>query len=209
MRVRVKMCGITSAPDAAVCVEAGADALGFIFVENTPRCVTPAEVRPIVAALPPFVGAVGVFWDHPPERVLAVVRECGLAAVQLHGDEDPEAFRDFPVPVLKTIKVRGAADLERMASSRANAFLLDSPERWSEGEPRLPIPWGLVAEHAGGRRIVLSGGLTPENVAEAVRIARPFAVDVSSGVEARPGRKDPERVRRFMRAVSGAQEEAP
>jgi phosphoribosylanthranilate isomerase len=208
MRVRVKMCGITSAADAALCVEAGADALGFIFVENTPRCVTPAQVRTIVAALPPFVVPVGVFWDHPRDRVLTVARECGLGAVQLHGEEDPDTFRDFPLPVIKTIKVCGAADLERVGRYRAAAFLLDSPERWSEGEPRMPIPWALARERAGGARVILSGGLNPDNVAEAIRAARPFAVDVNSGVEARPGRKDPQRVRRFAQAVAGALEDA-
>jgi phosphoribosylanthranilate isomerase len=204
MRVRVKVCGITNAADAVLCAEAGADALGFIFVENTPRCVTSSQVRPIVAALPPFVLPVGVFWDHSRDRVLTVARECGLGAVQLHGDEDPDTFRDFPLPVIKTIKVRGAADLDRVARYRAAAVLLDSPERWSEGEPRIPIPWALVRERAGGARVILSGGLTPDNVAEAIRVTRPFAVDVNSGVEARPGRKDPERVRRFAHAVAAA-----
>jgi phosphoribosylanthranilate isomerase len=207
VRVRVKMCGITSAADAALCVEAGADALGFIFVENTPRCMAPSQVRPIVATLPPFVVPVGVFWDHPRDRVLAVARECGLGAVQLHGEEDVDAFRDFPLPVIKTIKVRSAADLDRVARYRIAAFLLDSPERWSEGEPRVPIPWTLVPARAGGARVILSGGLTPDNVAGAIRTVRPFAVDVNSGVEARPGRKDPDRVRRFMQAVTGALEE--
>jgi phosphoribosylanthranilate isomerase len=207
MRVRVKMCGITSAADAALCVEAGADALGFIFVENTPRCMTSSQVRTIVAALPPFVVPVGVFWDHPREDVLAVARECGLGAVQLHGEEDLDAFRNFPLPVIKTIKVRSAADLDRVAPYRTAAFLLDSPERWSEGEPRMPIPWGLLSAQAGRARVILSGGLTADNVAEAIRVVRPFAVDVNSGVEARPGRKDPDRVRRFMQAVGAALEQ--
>jgi len=203
------MCGITSGADAALCAAAGADAIGFIFVEDTPRYIPPAAARDIVAGLPPFVTAVGVFWDHPREHVLAVVRECRLGAVQLHGDEDPDAVRDLPVPVIKTIKVREAADLERMAPYRVAAFLLDSPERWSEGEARAPIPWALVPDRAGGRRVILSGGLTPDNVAEAVRAVRPFAVDVNSGVEARPGHKDPERVRRFMQAVAAAAESTP
>jgi phosphoribosylanthranilate isomerase len=209
MRVRVKMCGITGAADAALCVQAGADALGFIFVERTPRFLTPAQARMIVAGLPPFVTPVGVFWDHSRDHVLAVAGECGLGAVQLHGDEDPDAFRDFPLPVIKTIKVGAAADLDRLARyEAAAAFLLDSPERWNEGgESRAPIPWPLVAARAGGGRIILSGGLTPNNVAEAIRVVRPFAVDVNSGVEARPGRKDADRVRRFMLEVAGALEQ--
>lgn len=206
-RVRVKMCGITSAADAALCVEAGADALGFIFVEDTPRYIAPAAARAIIAGLPPFVTAVGVFWDHPRAHVLAVAAECGLGAIQLHGEEDPEAFGDLALPVLRTIKVRDGGDLARMARYRAAAFLLDSHEKWSEGEPRMPIPWHLVPEHAAGRRVILAGGLTPDNVAEAVRVVRPFAVDVNSGIEARPGCKDPDRVRHFMLAVAGARQE--
>jgi phosphoribosylanthranilate isomerase len=208
-RVRVKLCGITRASDATLCVDAGADALGFIFVEDTPRYITPTAARAIVATLPPFVTPVGVFWDHPRDHVLAIVRECGLRAVQLHGDEAPADTGGLDVPVIKTIKVRDAKDLRRMSRYPVAAFLLDSPERWSEGEPRVPIPWALVPGHAGGRRVIVSGGLTPDNVAEAVRVTRPFAVDVNSGVEASPGRKDPEKVRRFMAAVAGTAVEVP
>lgn len=202
--VRVKVCGITSRDDALLAADAGADALGFIFVENTPRYVTPSEAATIIAGLPPFVCAVGVFWDHPPAQVRRVVEACGLGAVQLHGAEPPEAVAASPVPVLKTVKVGGPGDLAALDRYRPAAFVLDSPARWSEGETRVPISWTL-ARQAGARvRIVLSAGLTPETVAEAIRVARPFAVDVNSGVEATPGRKDPDKVRRFVRAARAA-----
>ena len=203
--VRVKICGITSAADARLALEAGADALGFIFVEKTPRFVTPAQARAIISTLPPLVTPVGIFWDHAPGHVKAVAEECGLAALQFHGAEAPEEIAEYRLPTIKTIKVDGPGALEQIARYQAAAFLLDSPARWSEGETRTPISWEVArAATAAGHRIVLSAGLTPDNVAEAVRTVRPYAVDVNSGVEARPGVKDPEKVRRFVAAAKGA-----
>jgi phosphoribosylanthranilate isomerase len=212
--VRVKICGITSLADAELAVEAGADALGFIFVENTPRFVTPAQVRPIVRALPPFVTPVGVFWDHPAGHVKAVAESCGLAALQFHGDETPEELAGYALPVIKTLKVPPAVeglaswgvDPARYAGCAA-ALLLDSAARWSEGEARQPIAWQIARElgaraPAAGRdegwTIILAAGLTPDNVGRAVAAGRPYAVDVNSGVEVAPGRKDPVKVRRFV-----------
>jgi len=199
--MRIKICGITNLDDARLCVDAGVDALGFIFVEGTPRYVTPDAVARIVAALPPFVTPVGVFWDHAPGHVKAVAEQCGLGALQFHGDEPPEDLQDHHLPVIKTLKVTGTADLARMAAYRVAAFLLDSPARWSDGETRPPIPWDVAAEAARRHPILLSAGLTPANVAGAVRRVRPYGVDVNSGVETRPGRKDERRVRRFVAAV--------
>ena len=206
--MRIKICGITSLDDARLCVDAGADALGFIFVEGTPRCITPAAAAPIVAALPPFVTPVGVFWNHAPGQVKAVAEQCGLGALQFHGDEAPEDLADFRLPVIKTLKVAGAADLDRMAGYRVNAFLLDSPARWSEGQARPVIPWDVAAEMARRHAVLLSAGLNPDNVAEAVRRVRPYGVDVNSGVEARPGVKDPARVTRFVQQARAAAETA-
>ena len=207
------MCGITSLDDAALCVEAGADALGFIFVEKTPRFVTPEQVVPIVRSLPPFVTPVGVFWDHPRGHVKAVAETCGLRALQFHGAESPEDLTGYDLPVIKTLKLPPASTVEgrpafqlgepvfaRPFEPVASAFLLDSAVRWSEGETREPIEWRMVAIRLGDTRrpLILSGGLTPDNVARAVEIVRPYAVDVVSGVEARPGKKDPAKVRRFV-----------
>ncbi len=209
--MRVKICGITNGDDAQLCVEAGADALGFIFVPGTPRFVTPARAARVIADLPPFVTPVGIFWDHPPGHVKAVAEECGLAALQFHGDEPPEDLAQHRLPTIKTIKVDAEGDLaaiDRYAAGQA--FLLDSAARWSEGEARAPISWELARRAvSAGRRIILSAGLTPETVETAIRIVRPFAVDVNSGVEARPGLKDPDKVRRFVAAARRAAESLP
>jgi phosphoribosylanthranilate isomerase len=204
--MRIKICGITGLHDARLCIGAGADALGFIFVEGTPRYVTPDTVAPIVAALPPFVTPVGVFWNHAPGHVKAVAEQCGLGALQFHGDETPEDLLEFRLPVIKTLKITGPADLDRAAGYRVAAFLLDSPARWSEGLARPVIPWDVAAELARRHPVLLSAGLTPDNVAEAVRRVRPYGVDVNSGVEAAPGRKDPARVTRFVREARAAAE---
>jgi phosphoribosylanthranilate isomerase len=203
--MKIKICGITSLDDARLCVEAGADALGFIFVEGTPRYLTPSRAAAIIAELPPFVTPVGIFWDHPTGHVKAVVEECGLRALQFHGAEPPETVAEHRLATIKTIKVSGETDLGALSRYRVSAFLLDSHARWSEGEARVPISWEIARRAtADGHRIVLSAGLTPDNVAEAIAIARPYAVDVDSGVEARPGVKDPGKVRRFVERARAA-----
>jgi phosphoribosylanthranilate isomerase len=218
---RVKICGITSLDDARACVDAGADALGFIFVENTPRFVTPELVAPIVRQLPPFVTPVGVFWDHPAGHVKAVAEACGLRALQFHGDEKPEDLEGFDLPVIKTIKLPPGTTIDGLPEFRAReslvafgfqkvarAVLLDSAARWSEGQGREPIEWltakrivQMLAVRPVLPRVILSAGLTPETVARAIETVKPYAVDVNSGVEAAPGRKDHDKVRRFMAAV--------
>jgi phosphoribosylanthranilate isomerase len=202
--IRVKICGITTAADALASVAAGADALGFNFVEGTPRYVAPDVAAAIIADLPPFVTPVGIFWDHPSGHVKAVAEQCGLAALQFHGDEPPEALAEHRLPTIKTIKVSGPDDLARLSAYRVSAFLLDSPARWSEGEARTPISWELVRGVATKSPVILAAGLTPDNVREAVRRVRPYGVDVNSGVEARPGVKDVDKVRRFVAAARAA-----
>lgn len=221
---RVKVCGITNLEDARLCVDAGADALGFIFVENTPRFVTPELVAPIVRQLPPFVTPVGVFWDHAAGHVKAVAEACGLRALQFHGDETPEDLEGYALPVIKTVKLPPASTIEGLPEYRvreffeafsfhkvASAVLLDSGARWSEGEGRDPIEWTLAAAMVARfaarpvlPRVILSAGLTPETVARAIAVVKPYGVDVNSGVEGSPGRKDPEKVRRFIDAAREA-----
>ncbi len=221
--IRVKICGITNAADARVAVEAGADALGFIFVEGTPRFIEPAAAAAIIAWLPPFVTPVGIFWDHAEGHVKAIAEQCRLGALQFHGDEAPETLAEHRLPVIKTIKLPPASTIEGMPEYRvsesfevlkyskvAAAVLLDTTARWSEGEAREPIEWRQAAaiaatyRHKPRPQVILSGGLTPENVARAIGIVKPYAVDVNSGVEAHPGTKDPDKVRRFVAAARSA-----
>lgn len=210
--MRVKICGITNLEDALAAAEAGADALGFIFVEGTPRFVTPAQVAPIIRRLPPFVTPVGVFWDHPAGHVKAVAEACGLRALQFHGDETPEDLAGHELPIIKTLKLPPASTIEGLPEYKvggvvqwlryrtvAAAVLVDTQARWSEGEAREPIEWRLAATlPQRAVPLILSGGLTPDNVGRAIAIVRPYAVDVNSGVEARPGKKDADKVRRFV-----------
>jgi phosphoribosylanthranilate isomerase len=218
--IKVKICGITSIADARCAVDAGADALGFIFVEKTPRYLEPAAAAAIIAQLPPFVTAVGIFWDHAPGHVKAVAEEAGLGALQFHGDEKPEDLAGYDLPVIKTIKLPPASTIEGLPEFRvtegfqaltyskvAAAVLLDTAVRWSEGEVREPLEWRhaarIVATYRNRPRpkVILSGGLTPENVGTAIAMVKPYAVDVNSGVEARPGAKDHDKVRRFVTAA--------
>lgn len=201
---RVKICGITSREDAVAAVEAGADALGFVFVPGTPRCVHPEVAERIVGVLPPFVTPVGVFMNQPLEEVLRIAARCGLQAVQLHGDE-PEAYsRRIPLRVIKAVRVRDAESLRILPTYPAHAFLLDAFVEGQAGGTGTPVSWELAVQAKGHAPIILSGGLRPDTVGLAVRRVRPYGVDVSSGVEVSPGRKDHQKVREFIAAVRQA-----
>lgn len=201
---RVKICGITTAEDAADAVEAGADALGFVFVPGTPRAVSPEAAGRIVETLPPFITAVGVFVDRPVQDILDIAAQCGFQAVQLHGDEPAESARRIPLKVIKAIRVKDAGSLRPVGTYPAHAFLLDAFVEGKPGGTGSVLPWDLATQVSGMARIILSGGLRPETVGQAVRLVRPYAVDVSSGVELRPGRKDRQKVREFIAAVRRA-----
>ncbi|MGH7409964.1 MAG: phosphoribosylanthranilate isomerase [Candidatus Methylomirabilis sp.] len=197
--IRVKICGITSREDAWAAVEAGADALGFIFVKGTPRWIEPEAAAAIAAEIGPFIATVGVFLDRPVEEVEGIAAECGLSLAQLHGSETPEECGRLRLPFVKSIRVQREDDLAALSRyTRARAFLLDAYDADRPGGTGRTFPWEIAAKAAREARIVLSGGLTPDNVAQAVRQVRPYAVDVSSGVEASPGRKDHRKVREFI-----------
>ncbi|MDE2485492.1 MAG: phosphoribosylanthranilate isomerase [candidate division NC10 bacterium] len=197
--LRVKMCGITSDDDAWAAVEAGADALGFIFVEGTPRYIEPEAAAAIVARMPPFVTTVGVFIDRTADEIERIMRASGLSLAQLHGNESPAECRRLPVPFVKAIRVRDERDLEVLRIyPQARAFLLDTYVADRPGGTGRTFPWEIAAKAARQTRVILSGGLTPDNVALAVAHVRPYAVDVCSGVEASPGRKDYQKVREFI-----------
>jgi phosphoribosylanthranilate isomerase len=204
MPVRVKICGITNAKDAEIAVEAGADALGFIFVAGTPRYVDPDAARAIINDLPPLVSAVGVFADHPVAEIERVLSRCGFRTVQLHGSETPEFCRRLAVSVIKAFRVRPGEPPPPFEAYRVHAFLLDTFVEGKLGGTGKTFPLEVATAAKAFGRVIVAGGLTPENVARVIREVHPYAVDVSSGVESRPGRKDPQRLRDFIARVREA-----
>lgn len=201
---KVKICGITNVEDALQAVEAGADALGFVFYAKSPRYVTPNEVQQILAELPPFVTTVGLFVNEPIARIRRTMAAARLDVVQLHGDEQPEDCLIEPLRVIKALRVRDAASLEGAARYRVSALLLDAWSDKSYGGTGEQFDWQLVRRLTAKRPLILAGGLNPENVIDAVRTVRPYAVDVSSGVESAPGKKDHQKVVEFITRVRNA-----
>ncbi len=202
--VKVKICGITNLKDARRAVEAGADFLGFNFYPGSPRCVTPAAARRIVQRLPKGTAFVGVFVNEPTDKMLAIARRVGLRYLQLHGEESPETVSRLgrTLPVIKAIRVRNSFRTAQLRQFKHGAaFLLDGFHSSQRGGTGKTFDWEIArrANHAG--HIFLAGGLNPENIGEAIRVAQPYAVDVCSGVEAKPGKKDPALIASFMQAV--------
>lgn len=204
---RVKICGITNTPDALVAAQAGADLLGFVFYPPSPRCVTPEGVTPIARAVReqhPRIMLVGVFVDEAPDYVAQIAEACGLDCVQLHGDEPAEAV-DLLIAgglgVIKGFRVKDTAVFAQMAMYRSSYYLLDAYIPGSPGGTGEAFDWRIARSVAGTTPILLAGGLTPGNVAQAVRVGVPWGVDVSSGVEGMPGRKDAGKVQRFIAAA--------
>jgi phosphoribosylanthranilate isomerase len=198
--VKVKICGITRVDDALAATRLGADALGFNFWPRSKRYIAPADARAIVRRLPPLVTAVGVFVDASRDEILRAADSSGIQVAQLHGDEPPELCASLPLPVLKAIRITDAHALAALAAYEVSGFLLDAPSP-GYGGSGTTFDWSLAAEAAQVVPVVLAGGLTPENVAEAIRTVRPWGVDVASGVETSPGVKDADRMRRFIEAA--------
>lgn len=206
MSVKVKICGITNASDALAAAEAGADALGFMFYDKSPRHVSVRQAAEIIHGLPPFVMKVGVFVDAPEDLVMRAIGDCGLNLLQFHGDESPEYCAQFALMSMKAFRMRDSESLKLLSEYATDAWLLDGFVADKLGGTGEQFNWDLAIEaKKAGRLIFLAGGLTPENVAEAVRKVQPYGVDVSSGVEAEPGRKDHAKVREFIRAAKGVE----
>jgi phosphoribosylanthranilate isomerase len=204
-RVRVKICGIRSLEEARVAVEAGADALGFNFWEPSPRYVSPESAREVIAAMSPLVSCVGVFVNEDQERIKDLANTLGLSAVQLHGDESPEFCAALDsLKVIKAIRVASGFDARTITSYPVNAVLLDANIKGSYGGTGRQFDWRVAVEAKQYATIILAGGLNEDNVREAIEHVRPAAIDVCSGVEAEPGRKDLEKLRSFMAAVARA-----
>jgi phosphoribosylanthranilate isomerase len=205
---RVKTCGITNLDDATRCIELGAWALGLVFWPGSPRACAIEDAEEIGAALHRRLEITGVFVNAPLDELAATADRAGLTLLQLHGDEGPaycaEAARRTGCKVMKAVRVKDAAQLRALRAFHTDYHLLDAYVAGTPGGTGASFNWELARLHEGPADVVLSGGLTPDNVAEAITAARPFAVDTASGTEASPGRKDPKLLRAFFRAVETA-----
>lgn len=203
MNTRVKICGITNLDDALRAVDCGADALGFIFYPQSKRHIPVATAADICHALPPFVSKIGVFVDELEYEIEKALNECLLTGLQFHGDEPPGFCQKFAAKSIKAIRVKDEAALAAAQEYDVDAILLDTYSDAQRGGTGQTFDWALAtrARELLTPPIILSGGLNPDNVAAAIRQVRPYAVDTASGVEREPGRKDPEKLRRFIELV--------
>ena len=201
--VRVKICGITSLDDALNAVRSGADALGFVFHKASPRYISPEQAASIIKALPPFIQAVGLFVNSGSEFVNATADQCRLDLIQLHGDEPPEYCDLIRRRVIKVFRVKEFASIETVKNYRVAGILLDAFSPNAYGGTGFTFNWEIAVTAKQYGPVILAGGLKPDNVRQAVEKVSPYGVDVSSGVETAPGRKDPEKVREFIRQAKG------
>jgi phosphoribosylanthranilate isomerase len=205
MSTAVKICGITRPEDALAAARAGAHAIGLVFYAKSPRYVTPARAAEIIRVLPPFVTTVGLFVDSTAEEVRAALAAAPVGLLQFHGDETPEFCRQFKRPYVKAVRVKAGVDLLQYAQDYhdAKALLLDAYVEGLHGGSGAAFDWSLIPRGLP-LQVILSGGLTPENVTEAVRRVKPSAVDVSSGVESAKGIKDAQKIAAFIKGVRNA-----
>ena len=201
--VAVKICGITDYEDASIAVELGVDALGFIFADS-PRQITPQKARDIISAMPPFVKTVGVFVDEGPAAIKEIIHDCGLDLVQLHGDESPDLCCELMPYTIKALRIKDESSLRtsRIYQGKVRALLLDTYSKDKAGGTGKTFNWQLAIKIKKlGIPIILAGGLGPSNIDDAVSTVRPYAVDVNSGVEERPGKKSHTLMKDLMEKV--------
>ncbi|WP_243371891.1 phosphoribosylanthranilate isomerase [Geotalea sp. SG265] len=201
---KVKICGITTVADAMMAAENGADALGLVFYDKSPRNIQLAQAMEITRVLPPFVQVVGLFVNSSIDFVNSVADQCRLDLVQLHGDESPEFCAGVTRRVIKAFRIKDISSLDHLGAYNVAGYLLDAWSPTAFGGTGVTFNWDTAIIAGKFGPIILAGGLTPENVADAVRYAAPYGVDVSSGVEVAPGIKDLEKVRQFIRRAKGA-----
>ena len=198
-QVKVKVCGMTSLKDALNAVEGGADAVGFIFYKKSPRSVTMKTVREIVLELPPFVDTVGVFVDETAEQINKIADYCNLDIIQLHGDESPTYCKKIRRKVIKAFRIKDMQSVKKISNFQVSGFLLDTFSEKLHGGTGKVFDWNLALPAKKFGPVIMAGGLTPNNVQQAVRQIRPYGVDVCSGVESEPGIKDHKKVRAFLK----------
>lgn len=207
--VRIKICGITREEDAIVAAELGVNALGFVFYEKSPRSIPPSKAKQIIRSLPPFISAVGVFVNPTLSTITTMINETGIDTIQLHGEETPQFCEHIKqmsnIRIIKAFRVHDAFSLEVLEAYKVSAWLLDTYHPHLYGGSGLTFNWELVkVASSESRPIILAGGLTPENVAQAIKVVKPYGVDVSSGVEISPGIKDHTKMYLFVEAVRKA-----
>ena len=198
-QVKVKVCGMTSLKDALNAVEGGADAVGFIFYKKSLRSVTMKTVREIVLELPPFVDTVGVFVDETAEQINKIADYCNLDIIQLHGDESPTYCKKIRRKVIKAFRIKDMQSVKKISNFQVSGFLLDTFSEKLHGGTGKVFDWNLALPAKKFGPVIMAGGLTPNNVQQAVRQIRPYGVDVCSGVESEPGIKDHKKVRAFLK----------
>lgn len=204
--VRVKICGITNFEDAHEAINLGADALGFNFYKRSPRYLEPAKAKPIIEALPPLVSLVGIFADEfSPERIRTIAHAVGLGTIQLHGSESPEYIKKISeVRIIKAFRVNESFDVSQLAAYQVGAYLLDTYDSKQLGGTGKTFNWDVAAQAKPYGRVILAGGLSPENVADAILQVRPYAIDVCSAIESEPGKKDFQKMEALFREIRRA-----
>jgi phosphoribosylanthranilate isomerase len=203
---KVKICGLTNWEDALLAIKMGADALGFIFAES-PRQITPPKAKAIILNLPPLVKTVGIFVNEDPARINEIKSFCGLDLIQLHGDESPEICRDLMPHSIKAFRIQNEGEIENIIryQGAVRAILLDTFQKGKAGGTGLTFDWSLaIKAKETGFPVILAGGLSPENIQEAITIVKPYAVDVNSGIEERPGKKDSVLMKQLMENIKKA-----
>lgn len=201
---KIKICGLTNLEDARAAVKFGADALGFIFTKKSPRQVSPEKVSEIICTLPPFITYVGLFVNESPVKVKEIAEKCRLDALQFHGEESPEYCRQFDRKVIKVFRIKNEDSFKMIAQyQEVDAYLMDAYKEGVPGGTGEVVNWDLVVQAAVkfDKPLILAGGLTLDNVAEAVDKVKPYAVDVSSGIEKEPGKKDHKKMEEFIKIV--------
>jgi phosphoribosylanthranilate isomerase len=202
--IKIKICGITNLDDALYAAERGADALGFNFYRKSPRFIEPEKAAEIISQLPPFIQPVGVFVNEREEKIREVQGLTCIQTIQLHGDETPEFCEQFGSRVIKAFQIKDRESIKHMAHYHVGAFLLDSYQNGLRGGTGATFDWHLAVVAKTFGRVILAGGLTPENVAEAVKLVQPYGVDVAGGVEREKGIKDQAKLKTFITAVRRA-----
>lgn len=202
MPVRIKICGITRWEDARIAASLGVDAIGFIFYDKSPRYIAPEEAALIIKQLPPFVSRVGVFVDEDPQRVIAASRLSGIDTIQLHGTESPRYCHAMPMPVIKAFSIEPSSDLALLEQYHVSGLLLDTWASGRRGGTGKTFDW-TIAQNACTKydHVILAGGLNPANIEEALETVHPYGIDISSGVEIKPGIKNPRKMRDAVQAV--------